>query len=335
MHIKEAAKRLGISARAIRFYEEKGLIAPGKELSSGYRSFTEQEIWRLRTIVALRESGMSVSGIQAALEQVERGEHDELLHYLELQRSVLYARMLETRQTLQTTDHMIGLLQGSRGLPLEDFYRLAQDSREVRELRNWEDRWNFDELASSHDERVWSGDSAYPGYREALERTVEEINPAPGETGLDLGTGTGNLAGLFMERGAIMNGVDQSKEMLRICRSKFPGMTAKIGNFLAVPYTDGQFDFVVTSFAFHHLSGRQQKLALNEMARVLKPQGRIAIAGFINRNADGGAPADKHRTDSPAGVLDFLDWFGPNGFESKCLKLSPELYLAAARRGFT
>ncbi|MFS0840906.1 methyltransferase domain-containing protein [Paenibacillus sp. 1P03SA] len=334
MHIKEAAKRLGISARAIRFYEEKGLVAPRKELSSGYRSFTEQEIWRLQTIVALRESGMSVSGIQAALVQVERGGHEELLHYLELQRSVLYARMLETRQTLQTTDHMIGLLQRSRGLPLEEFYRLAQDSREVRELRNWEDRWNFDELASSHDKRVWSGDSAYPGYREALERTVEEINPVPGETGLDLGTGTGNLAGLLMERGAVMNGIDQSKEMLRICRSKFPDMAAKIGNFLAIPYTEGQFDFVVSSFAFHHLSGRQQLLALSEMARVLKPQGRLAITGFITRSPGGKVPAGQDRLDSTACELDFLDWFAPNGFESKCLKLSPELYLAAARRGF-
>lgn len=50
MNIKEAASRLGISARAIRFYEEKGLIQPAKQVSNGYRTYTENDIWRLQTI---------------------------------------------------------------------------------------------------------------------------------------------------------------------------------------------------------------------------------------------------------------------------------------------
>jgi putative AdoMet-dependent methyltransferase len=70
----------------------------------------------------------------------------------------------------------------------------------------------------------------------------------------------------------LMAGIDQSKEMLKQCGRKYPQMDLKLGNFLAIPYLDGQFDFAVTSFALHHISDEQKLLALDEMRRVLKPQ---------------------------------------------------------------
>ncbi|MVP01669.1 MerR family transcriptional regulator [Paenibacillus lutrae] len=322
MQIKDAAQRLGISTRTIRFYEEKGLISPAKCGHNGYRTFTERELWRLQTIVALRESGMTLSDIQGALDKIECGDHDELLHYLELQRAVLFGQWLDTRHTLDTTDHMIHLLQQNRSMPLDDFYRLAANSKSQRELRlNWRDAWNFDQLASTHDERVYGGDTEYPHYSQALQELVKEINPKPGEHGLDLGTGTGNLAGLLQNTGAVVAGVDQSREMLRICRAKYPRMTTKIGNFLAVPYTDGQFDFVASSFSFHHLSDKQQLLALAEMDRVLKPQGRIGLVDrtSVIRGAETALPG-------------YLGWFGPHGFDYRCRELTPGLVLVVSRR---
>jgi putative AdoMet-dependent methyltransferase len=46
MKIKELAEKLKISARAIRFYEEKGLISPVKLAGNQYRIFSENEVWR-------------------------------------------------------------------------------------------------------------------------------------------------------------------------------------------------------------------------------------------------------------------------------------------------
>lgn len=281
MKIKEVADKLRISARAIRFYEEKGLISPAKG-DNAYREFSEKDIWRLQTIISLRESGMPVEDIRKALRQTEEQEHAELQYYLELQRSVLFAKWVEIKQIIDTTDYMIDMVKQRQTLPLDDFYALAEGSRRLREHRSsWQDKWDYDKRADVHDEYVRSEAAEYKDYEAALTLTARWLAPVPGEKGLDIGTGTGNLAGRLMALGAEMAGVDQSREMLKQCRQKFPAMETKLGNFLALPYLEGRFDFVVTSFAFHHLSGEQQKLAIEEMRRILKPHGRICITDIM------------------------------------------------------
>lgn len=285
MRIKEVADKLKISARAIRFYEEKGLISPFKG-DNLYREFCEQEIWRLQTIISLREAGMTVEDIRQVLDNIEgQGQdqgHEQLQYYLELQRSVLFSKWIEIKQIIENTDDMIKMVQQQQTLPLEDIYTLAEGSKRLREYRNsWHDKWNYDRRAEIHDQYVLGGSSEFKDYEKALTQTVQWVAPIPGEKGLDIGTGTGNLASKLMASGATMAGVDQSKEMLKQCQRKFPAMETKLGNFLAIPYLDNRFDFVVSSFAFHHLTENQQVLALEEMRRVLKPHGRICITDLM------------------------------------------------------
>ncbi|MGN7415047.1 MerR family transcriptional regulator [Paenibacillus sp. SAF-068] len=332
MNIKEAASRLGISARAIRFYEEKGLILPAKQITNGYRTYTENDIWRLQTIAALREIGMSLQDITHALGEIDQGNQQRLEEYLELQQAVIYAQWIELKRMMDTTQRMIDLNRQDGPLDVSHLHDLADSARRLREARqNWHDRWNYDTQAAIHDQRVQGGhsDSArqsfsedrhrsdnvspindehelshpyhsadqytpsdcndmvqssfylYHNYDEGLEQTAQWISPAPGEKGLDIGTGTGNLAGRLLQHGADMTAIDQSREMLRRCRTKYPEMHVKLGNFLALPFVDQSFDFVVSSFAFHHLSPDQQLLALQEMQRVLTSRGRIGLTDLM------------------------------------------------------
>ena len=327
MKIKEVGERLNISPRAIRFYEEKGLIAPSKQEHNQYRSFSEKDIWRLQTIIALREAGMSIEDIKKALDEMDADDPQELLYYLELQRSVMVAKWLEWKQMIETTDRMIEIVKRQKSLPLDDIYRLAEGSKRMRDQRNnWQDRWNFDHLASIHDQRVTADSHKYRDYEQALELTVKWISPIPGEMGLDIGTGTGNLAGKLMQRGAIMAGVDQSKEMLAQCRRKFPEMETKLGNFLALPYLDGKFDFAVSSFAFHHLTDEQKLLAIEEMRRVLKPRGRICITDLM-LSAEHAANNDGEHY---AKLVDLLDWFEEKGYFTKHQRINEWLHIVCA-----
>ncbi|WP_336762579.1 methyltransferase domain-containing protein [Paenibacillus sp. USHLN196] len=332
MNIKEAASRLGISARTIRFYEEKGLILPAKQSSNGYRTYTENDIWRLQTIAALREIGMSLQDITHAIGEIDQGNQQRLEEYLELQQAVMYAQWIELKRMMDTTQRMIDLNRQDGPLDVSHLHDLADSARRLREARqNWHDRWNYDTQAAIHDQRVQAegrgstgqphsedrhrSDNASPAshehgvthsyqdtdtsapsdsndavqpyfylyhnYDEGLEQIVHWISPAPGEKGLDIGTGTGNLAGKLLQNGADMTAIDQSREMLRRCRTKYPEMHVKLGNFLALPFTDHSFDFVVSSFAFHHLSSDQQLLALQEMQRVLTSRGRIGLTDLM------------------------------------------------------
>ncbi|XID91305.1 MerR family transcriptional regulator [Paenibacillaceae bacterium WGS1546] len=326
MRIKEAADKLGISARAIRLYEKKGLLSPAKQENNGYRIYSEREIWRLQTIVSLREAGMSLTDIKQALEKWERNETEELQFYLELQRAVLTSEWLKLEQALDTADRLIGLLRMEGALPLEQVFRMAQDSRRSRTKRdNWTDRWNFDRQASTHDERVAVGEGSFADYAEALDAVVARVAAEEGERGLDIGTGTGNLAGKFIDAGCAMSGVDQSREMLRLCQAKYPGMETRLGNFLALPFVRDRFDFIVSSFAFHHLDNVQQELALEEMRRVLKPSGRICIADLMAGTEDEG-----HGQAAYPSLPALVEWFGKRGFGTKTLRLNERLHILYA-----
>jgi putative AdoMet-dependent methyltransferase len=316
--INDIATKLNITPRAIRFYEAKGLIAPLKQAHNRYRTFTEQDVWRLQTIIALREAGFSIEQIRTALPLLDVEDPDTLHFYLDMQRSALVSQWLELKQVIEMTGAMIDLLKRRNTLPIEDIYRLAEGSKRLREVRQtWSDEWNFDQRAAMHDEHVTHSCELYPDYEEVLTAVVDWVAAANGERGLDIGTGTGNLAGKFIASGITMSGVDQSKEMIKQCRRKYPQMELRMGNFLALPYVDGQFDFIVTSFALHHLTAEQKLVALGEMRRVLRPHGRMCIA-------------DRDLPSLQSAVPLLLRWFEDNDYIAKAKQLRDSLYLVYA-----
>lgn len=279
LKINEAAARLGVSARTIRFYEEKGLLAPSKLPHNGYRLYSEADLLRLQTILALRESGLSLADLRTVLETYGMEENEELLYLLELQRSLLFAKRLDLEGQIRMNDRLIDAVKTRSPSTNEALIGNAHSIRKERELRNsWKDHYRFDEQAGFFDKLLADHNPEYPGYEEVIHQLVEGINPKPSELGLDLGTGTGNLAGALQTRGCSVKAVDQSKEMLRICRRKYPSMETKLGNLLSIPYFEGTFDFAAASYVLHRLQGDQRLAALKEIIRVLKPHGRIGAA---------------------------------------------------------
>ncbi|MNQ94614.1 putative methyltransferase YrrT [compost metagenome] len=287
---------------------------------------------------------MSISDIKIALNDSAVEDKEQLQYYLELQRSVVYAQWLEFKQIIETTDTMIDILKRNESLPLDDIFSLAEGSKRLRETRkNWQDTWNFDHLAHTHDEQVLHNDNEYRSYQEALDLTLQWVKPKAGERGLDIGTGTGNLAATFIKAGIAMAGVDQSREMIKQCQNKHPHMEVKLGNFLAIPYMDNQFDFAVTSFALHHVSPEQKWLALDEMRRVLRPHGRICITDVMFEDEQAKENYMKQLIEQ--GQFDLhttiqkqhysicsalLAWFDDNGYITKHKQINESLYIVYA-----
>ena len=63
----EAAKRLGVSAKALRIYEQRGLVAPVRT-AAGWRAYGPDEMARAAEIVALRALGLSLAQVARVLE---------------------------------------------------------------------------------------------------------------------------------------------------------------------------------------------------------------------------------------------------------------------------
>ncbi len=80
----EAARKLGVSAKALRLYERHGLVKPVRE-ANGYRTYGPAEMIRLHQVLALKALGLPLSKISGLL----AGRLGSLDALLELQEHVL------------------------------------------------------------------------------------------------------------------------------------------------------------------------------------------------------------------------------------------------------
>ena len=98
-----------------------------------------------------------------------------------------------------------------------------------------------------------------------------------GARALDLGTGTGDLARELREQGAAhVVGADFTAEMLAAARAKTPTSAQAswaLADALRLPFPEDTFDCVTNAFLLRNLADLPAGLA--EMARVLKPDGRL------------------------------------------------------------
>ena len=78
MRIKEVEDLVGITKKNIRFYEQEGLLSPGRELENSYRDYSEEDVRRLKVIKLLRKLDMPISAISDVL--AERLSLTEAMH---------------------------------------------------------------------------------------------------------------------------------------------------------------------------------------------------------------------------------------------------------------
>ncbi|MDP6390874.1 MAG: methyltransferase domain-containing protein [Alphaproteobacteria bacterium] len=127
-------------------------------------------------------------------------------------------------------------------------------------------------------------DRRWAFYVEAtLRETLRRLDPAPGERVLDVGCGTGALLSAMSQifPGLELVGIDPTPEMLAVARSKLGGSVELVlGAAEDLPFGDSSFDLVISTSMLHYIQRPADALA--EMARVLKPGGRLVITDWCD-----------------------------------------------------
>lgn len=106
---------------------------------------------------------------------------------------------------------------------------------------------------------------------------------------LDIGCGTGALAGMCAERGARVTGIDISPQMLDVARTRIETDAlddrVELRQMSAIDldeaFPDGSFDVVVSSLAFSELSEDERQFVLRQCHRLLRDGGLLAIADEV------------------------------------------------------
>lgn len=117
----------------------------------------------------------------------------------------------------------------------------------------------------------------------ASEVAVAALGVASGERVLDIACGTGNAALVAARAGARVTGLDGSPRLLEVARERVPGAEFVRGDAAELPFDDGEFDAAVSVFGV--MFARPAEQAVAELARVVRPGGRVAITTWPPRGA--------------------------------------------------
>ena len=148
--IGEMAKKLGLSASTLRYYDQEGLLPFVERSDGGARLFSDRDFGWLKVIECLKRSGLSIKEIRSFTEMAKRGDESigERLALFAARREAVQRQIEEMHETLDVLEFKCwyydqaqrdGTEERVRSLPLAE---LPEKYRAVRE-----------KLESLHEER--------------------------------------------------------------------------------------------------------------------------------------------------------------------------------------
>lgn len=144
---------------------------------------------------------------------------------------------------------------------------------------------------------TWSAgdyDAVAEGIWAVGQRVVDRVDVRPGDRVLDVAAGTGNGAIRAAQAGGLVWGLDLTPEMFEAGRRRAGEAGVEIdwveGDAEELPFDDGSFDVLLSTFGV--MFAPRHDVAASEMARVLRPGGRIGLASWT----PDGTVADMFRT---------------------------------------
>jgi DNA-binding transcriptional MerR regulator len=141
----ETASALGVTPRALRLYEARGLVRPLRT-ESGWRAYGPEAMARLHQVLTLKRLGLSL----AAIGDLLKGRHIGLEQVLALQEEALAQRQSETARALDLVRRARAELKAGRDLSVDDLATLTRETKMTDKMSDQEMKAMFDPLAQKY-----------------------------------------------------------------------------------------------------------------------------------------------------------------------------------------
>lgn len=148
------------------------------------------------------------------------------------------------------------------------------DERAIRDIET-----SYDRVAEEYARQMFSELDRKPLDRELLSRFATEVKDEGAVC--DMGCGPGHIARYLREAGADVFGLDLSPGMVDEARRLNPDISFRRGSMLALDLADASLAGIAAFYAIVHLPHEALPQTFREMARVLKPGGRLLLAFHI------------------------------------------------------
>lgn len=189
---------------------------------------------------------------------------------------------LKTGDRLELSHLLLMLDPGSNGyvpamertLGRRRLVALGGTSLRWRARRDQRHASHVDELAGSR------------GFERLRDELLSRTQPTAEDRVLDLGAGTGLLALAVAPRVAHVTAVDSSPAVSRLLEAKarqlaITNLTVTVADARSLPLANSSIDLAVSNYCLHHVSDEDKLVALRELARVLRPGGRLVLGDMM------------------------------------------------------
>ncbi|NEO84569.1 MAG: class I SAM-dependent methyltransferase [Spirulina sp. SIO3F2] len=156
-------------------------------------------------------------------------------------------------------------------------------------IKDW--IWNeIQQIGKDYDsiEEVSVYDESHAKFRDVVSESqdiLSQLHVDAGKTLLDIGCGTGAFAREAVKLGLHVTAVDVSEKMLDYATAKSSQDNVKPqyikGGFLTIPIRGQTFDYITTSFSFHHLPDFYKFIALKRLNTLLSDNGKLFIQDVV------------------------------------------------------
>lgn len=263
MNPSEAARRLGVSAKALRLYEQRGLVSPGRT-AAGWRVYGSGEMARAAEIVALRGLGLSLAQVSMVL----GGNAQALETALAVHQAALEAQLCQIAGTVEKLRGLRSDLAQGRVPAAGELARLLAPPAEL----------------------TVAFDLPWPWGGERFElRDIRAINYIIGP----LGSGKTRLAQRLAEAipGAAFLGLERSGATARAQMDADPALGSRVEASLAWLMEEGA---VVSEALVALLAGLEAEgpavLVIDMVEQGLDQAAQEALIAHLRRQGSGGRP---------------------------------------------
>lgn len=132
LDIAEVARRTGLTSRALRFYEARGLVAPLRT-ASGRRIFGPDELTRIHQLLALKRAGLSL----AQIKQLFDGRSVDFERLLRAQIETIDAQVRELGAARAHLNAALSRVDRGEPLDAETLCSLIRDGESIMTADNW------------------------------------------------------------------------------------------------------------------------------------------------------------------------------------------------------
>jgi SAM-dependent methyltransferase len=144
-------------------------------------------------------------------------------------------------------------------------------------------RTSYDHVADEYVQRIFDELQHKPLDRQLLDQfatSVREVGPP-----CDMGCGPGHVARYLHEHGVQVCGIDLSPEMVKRAKQLTPEVEFRAGDMMALDAPDAAWAGIAAFYSMIHISRSDMLRALEELRRVLRPNGLLLLAFHIGDDA--------------------------------------------------